>query len=247
MARRAPWQKATQVLTCRDGDVTTVLALRTGRYHTLNALGGFVWDLLDLEPDLDTIVGRVCAEFEATEVEIRTDVTELLQRLSSLRLVRQSVSVADQPVIRQISPSAPKNSRGATLPSALSVSWLIARTRFLLKTRGLLGAAHAAYRLALSRDVVLSPETVAALVRRVNRAATLSPFRAECLERSLTVVWALRNAGMNAKLRLAIRHYPFEAHAWADHNGVPLNELGSVCALYVPFPPLEPEMLQCGR
>jgi histidinol-phosphate/aromatic aminotransferase/cobyric acid decarboxylase-like protein len=57
----------------------------------------------------------------------------------------------------------------------------------------------------------------------------------------------LRRLGADASVRLAIRHFPFEAHAWTELNGAPVNEAPSVCALYEPFPALDLETLACSR
>ena len=40
------------------------------------------------------------------------------------------------------------------------------------------------------------------LTRRIESAATLYPFHADCLERSLTFLWLTRRAGMKADLRI---------------------------------------------
>ncbi len=68
-----------------------------------------------------------------------------------------------------------------------------------------------------------TPERIAWLVAR---AARNVPWPATCLRRSL-VLWALlARAGVATELRLGFRRQAgaFEAHAWVERDGVPLND-----------------------
>lgn len=76
-----------------------------------------------------------------------------------------------------------------------------------------------------------SPERLAWLVAR---AARNVPWPATCLRRSL-VLWALlTRAGVPAELRLGFRRQAgaFEAHAWVERNGIPLNDRRDIHAHY---------------
>lgn len=75
------------------------------------------------------------------------------------------------------------------------------------------------------------PERVAWLVEC---AARNVPWPATCLRRSL-VLWALlERAGIATELRLGFRKTDgvFEAHAWVELNGVPLNDRRDVRTRY---------------
>ena len=77
----------------------------------------------------------------------------------------------------------------------------------------------------------LPPERIAWVVER---AARNVPWPATCLRRSL-VLWALlERAGIAAELRLGFRKVKgaFEAHAWVELNGVPLNDRRDVRTRY---------------
>jgi hypothetical protein len=83
-----------------------------------------------------------------------------------------------------------------------------------------------------------SPRRIAWLVER---AARHCPWPATCLRRSL-LLWAflLRN-GVASELRLGFRNSDgkFEAHAWVEWNGAPLNDAPDVRSRYaVPEQPL---------
>lgn len=56
-------------------------------------------------------------------------------------------------------------------------------------------------------------------------AAALYPGRAACLERSLTLYWHLRRRGVDVRYRMGVQAYPFMAHAWIEHRGVPINDI----------------------
>ena len=77
----------------------------------------------------------------------------------------------------------------------------------------------------------IPPERVAWLVER---AARNVPWPATCLRRSL-VLWALlERAGVATDLRLGFRKTDevFEAHAWVELNGIPLNDRRDVRTRY---------------
>lgn len=68
----------------------------------------------------------------------------------------------------------------------------------------------------------------------VERAARHCPWPATCLRRSL-LLWAfLRRSGVASELRLGFRNPggQFEAHAWVEWNGVPLNDTPDVRSRY---------------
>ena len=61
-----------------------------------------------------------------------------------------------------------------------------------------------------------------------------SLFPARCLTRSLTLHFFLLRYGQNSEIRLGVRNVTgvFEAHAWVESEGVPLNEAEAVNQLY---------------
>ena len=238
---RAIVQQDPAVLECRHGELLTLLSLHTGRYHTLNALSAFIWEHLAGGATPADLARAIHAAFDTTGVDVDGDVVNVLAEF------RASGLVASPSGLRRAPWTAPRAQRPATSVSYASVALTLARVRCLLRTRGLLSAARFAYQAQISAVSAVGPSTVRQVVDRVNRVATLAPFRAECLERSLTVAATLRRLGADATVRLAIRHFPFEAHAWTELAGTPINEADAVCALYEPFPALGRETLTCSR
>jgi hypothetical protein len=71
----------------------------------------------------------------------------------------------------------------------------------------------------------------------VNSAAKHGIYRANCLERSLTLWWLLRRRGINTALRIGVRKYDskFEAHAWIEYQNDVLNDSNDVSEQYSAF------------
>lgn len=62
---------------------------------------------------------------------------------------------------------------------------------------------------------------------------------ANCLVRSVAVLVLWRRAGIAADLRIGVAatHPQFEAHAWVEVDGVPVNDTPEIAQRYVPFAP----------
>ncbi len=80
-----------------------------------------------------------------------------------------------------------------------------------------------------------NPRTIA---RITFAAAGYGLVRGNCLSRSLTLCYLLRREGYDARLRLGGRHEfkRFEAHAWVELNGEPVDEHDEIRGSFVPFP-----------
>ena len=75
-------------------------------------------------------------------------------------------------------------------------------------------------------------------ILRAVRSAELHGFSTpNCLERSLTLWWMLRRAGIASELRIGARKSDsrFEAHAWIEVDGQVLNDTPEVHAHYSRF------------
>jgi hypothetical protein len=83
-----------------------------------------------------------------------------------------------------------------------------------------------------------APEAAETLARAVEHAArSYSVYPADCLVRSLVLLWLLRRRGITAELRLGARTLTgrFEAHAWVEHGGVPLGDDADVARVFHAF------------
>jgi hypothetical protein len=80
-------------------------------------------------------------------------------------------------------------------------------------------------------------EIVEQTCRMVRAAAHYGTRRATCLEQSLALWYLLRKQHVAASLRIGVRKSArkFEAHAWVEHGGVPLNDAEEVHQHYAAF------------
>jgi hypothetical protein len=74
--------------------------------------------------------------------------------------------------------------------------------------------------------------------RKIAFATSLVPWRAECLEKSLALLFVAQRAGNGASLRIGVIPEPFEAHAWVEHEGQPVNDEPEHVRQYLMFPPI---------
>src|SRR5215207_5385390 len=76
-----------------------------------------------------------------------------------------------------------------------------------------------------------------AVARMVRAAAAHGPFRANCLQQSVTLWWLLRRRGLESGIRSGTRKEGgrFDAHAWVEFQGLALNESRDVHTRYTAF------------
>jgi hypothetical protein len=79
-------------------------------------------------------------------------------------------------------------------------------------------------------------ELVNAAEHAVAIAAALYPGRARCLEQSLVLYYLLRRQGVAVRYRQGVQAYPFEAHAWIEYRGQPINDVAEHVGWYTPLP-----------
>jgi hypothetical protein len=69
------------------GDDLVILDVRSGRYFELNDVGSLVWERLEHEVDVESLVDAVAAEFDAPRDVVFHDVEVLLGDLIKAGLV----------------------------------------------------------------------------------------------------------------------------------------------------------------
>jgi hypothetical protein len=72
-------------------------------------------------------------------------------------------------------------------------------------------------------------------------AARRMPGYFSCLPRAVALQWILARHGCRASLRIGVRKQGevLDAHAWVEHEGIPLMERPGIAEEYAPFDPLE--------
>lgn len=83
------------------------------------------------------------------------------------------------------------------------------------------------------------PDRIAEIVRLVDAAARHHLYPMTCLRRTLVLQRLLLQEGLPTRLRLGVRGEGrrFEAHAWLEHDGVPVGEPADVALRFAPFEP----------
>lgn len=87
----------------------------------------------------------------------------------------------------------------------------------------------------------LSPNTfLTACEYAVAMAAALYPGRALCLERSLTLFYFARRAGIPVTYHHGVQPLPFMAHAWVEYEGGVINDSNEHVITYRRLPQVCP-------
>jgi hypothetical protein len=113
---------------------------------------------------------------------------------------------------------------------------LLLFTRLSLKTLGFRRTVRLVRWRGARLGVRAPRSTPARAARAVAIAGAFFPGRAVCLEQSLALYLLLKRLGHEATLRIGVQPYPFLAHAWVEHGGVPVLEDEETVARFVPFP-----------
>jgi hypothetical protein len=117
-------------------------------------------------------------------------------------------------------------------------------TRLVAVSLDLLGYARTAALLAraarLTRRAappVAARDRAVAVARRVEKVAARRPLPVGCLPRALVVRTILASEGIDATVRIGVQRSggTFRAHAWVEHERVPVAEAGQVLAGFAPF------------
>jgi len=117
-------------------------------------------------------------------------------------------------------------------------------TRSVAASLDLLGYARTAALLArVARVTRRAPPPVAArdraiaVARWVEKVAARGPLPVGCLPRALAVRAILAREGIDTTVRIGVQRSggAFRAHAWVEHERVPVAEAGETVAGFAPF------------
>jgi hypothetical protein len=224
------------------------MSLKTGRYYTLTGTGAAAWLLLcdgtrsaDVAGIPDTDVRALAASLSTAGLIESTDNPADRLRSSAKAAVSAAIPRARADDDRSACQDSDDDPR--QVPShGICLAALVA-FHLLLKVCRLRSVIARAYVRLPSHPRTAGRAWNREVTRRLELAAAIYPFRADCLERSLACVWLARHAGFDATLRLGVSPLPFEAHAWAECDGRTVNELEEGVARFTRFPPLSADWL----
>ena len=124
------------------------------------------------------------------------------------------------------------------VPSVAQCTFLILATKTALRLFGLrptLRWLHGRVQIGPVRCRV-DIETIKATEHAVAMAGALYPGRALCLEQSLVLYYLLRRRGAAVRYCQGVHPYPFQAHAWVEYQGEPINDVAEHVKWFTRFP-----------
>ncbi|MEX1135091.1 MAG: lasso peptide biosynthesis B2 protein [Acidimicrobiia bacterium] len=115
-------------------------------------------------------------------------------------------------------------------------AWLLTVISIRLRLFGF-GGLRARLSSVSSRSGQPLEDSPVRLTELVSKVAKRLPWKANCLERSLTLAWLLRRRGHAPSLRIGVRRATGELlfHAWIELDGLVLNDAPDVADNFTPF------------
>ena len=233
------WRASADTLICRHGDTATLLSTRSWQYFGLNPTAYRAWERLTQGDDEVTAAAVVAADYGVEAGEVRGDIAALTATLARLGFLEDRGTADTRPSGARWAPPPVAARRATAVPSLAACLGALIDTGLRLRRQGLDPQAWLADDTAAPSGV-LSPAERRDATWQLLRAAAWLPVRTFCLQQSLALVAVLRRAGVDARLRLGARPYPFVAHAWVVADGAPVNESDEQLAMYAPFRPAAP-------
>lgn len=124
-----------------------------------------------------------------------------------------------------LSPAAGR--RRVAVPSVFRCGLMILAVKTALRACGFGRTIRLIWRRVERVDINISVdvEIVRATEHAVAMAGALYPGRALCLEQSLVLYYLLRRQRVAVKYCQGVQPYPFQAHAWVEYDGEPINDV----------------------
>ncbi|MEL4073317.1 lasso peptide biosynthesis B2 protein [Ochrobactrum sp. GPK 3] len=94
-----------------------------------------------------------------------------------------------------------------------------------IKTRGIVNTLTKIGKVQKVLTKLLPQRELPCVADQIMTAARLSPFRFECLEFAIAMrCYAEAKGYKNTKFCLGVQRFPFLAHAWVEHDGIPIGD-----------------------
>lgn len=228
---------ASDVLWCAIDETSIVLCLDTNTFHHFNKSAALIWAHITQGADHRELVQRLSERFPTVPVlTLERDVSNVLEGLAERSLI--TTESAARGLVQDWLSAKPRAVDGnpvTRMPATLMVVTMLVLIRASILLLGLRSTLSWLARLDSNSVRPLRKADLIASARAVAFAAPLSPLRAECLERALCLLWALRKRGGAVSLHFGVRPHPFSAHAWLETDGEPLNDHPEHVKTFVPL------------
>lgn len=226
--------RSDRVASTEQDGATIVIEFQRGQYFRLNRTATELWGQLGQPISIASLRLWFLQRYAdaAPEAVLKNDFEGVIRDLRTSGLIRATSSPLvhrSSGFLRQVLADTPL----AAVPGVffcLKELWKVCGCLRWSSVEAVLAHTHS---IPVTRSPLLvRTAELAAMHRQVAYAVALSPFRIMCLARSVVLVRLLRRLGHNATVRLGVVCFPFLAHAWAEVDGEPVNELPDALLRY---------------
>jgi hypothetical protein len=224
-------------------DGAALLDIQQGLCLSLNPVAMRIWRGLKLQKSLDQITDDLATEFrEISRQQIRGDVFDFVSDIrQKCLLVLEEKAAARQylsmffSLLQTCGRAAEKVHKSSVKSSGLlmvkAFFGLLAFDAFRFGTN--FARIHAGLQGWPVAHRTTPADTVDRVCRAINYACVWYPKRVLCLQRSAVTTCLLRSFGVPAQMVIGAQKFPFEAHAWTEVEGRPINEGRDVRRIYL--------------
>ncbi len=214
------FQVRKEVISTRVLGCIVLLNPATEQYLTLTGVAARIWELVGEGLTPPGIAERLCEEYDAPGEEVATDVSAQLRSWLHQRLVAPAIPACEAEPRRfgAVSTVAAEVSVDHTSGFTWTVDWIRGRVQ------------------AVPASTSATIDAVQAVQWPVAMAAALYPGRARCLEQSLLLYYLLRRQGTAVRYCQGVKPFPFQAHAWIEYCGEPINDVSEHAQQFVRLP-----------
>jgi hypothetical protein len=225
-------------------DGSALLDIRQGLCLSMNQVGLRIWNLLRQGCSLEQVRTSLCTDFpDIAPDEIRSDVDGYITELGHKGLLIES----DNGLMRAKEISTPlaflqrwlnwvhsRPKHNANVPRFLLAKAFLGLLIFdLVRLERKFAVVHRFVHDWQVASRSTSVDAVEDICRAINYACIWYPKHVLCLQRSTVTTCLLRSCGIPAQMVLGAKKCPFEAHAWTEIDGQPINERRDVIHLYL--------------
>jgi hypothetical protein len=242
------WRQRSSVLVAGRGDTTVLLAFDKERFYSLAGTAALVWRMLADGDSAPNIAKRLAAQHNmmANVDDVEADVNRLLDDFETRGLGGRAGLSDPRPVSQRVANThRPARKARSTKPSTMACVIRLLLVTGALRILGLRRTLRLTFWLTEAVGPSLAHNSMAHdIAEQVELARVLTPLKPQCLEKSVVLLWFLRECGLEAHLRIGVLAQPFAAHAWVECNGAIIAEDPEQLTRYCVFPPIDSELLQ---
>jgi hypothetical protein len=243
LAQAITWKPSPSVREIETQDGSVLLDIEQGLCLSMTPVGMMIWRRLKLDETSSQVADYLAGEFpDVPRQQIQGDVADFWKDLRDKELLvsrRECDHAKRSPrLLSLLRPNQHKNKRWPRSRKRLSL--LLFWKAFIgLLVFDLLRLGKNFTKIHLSVHgwpVYRQPagnDVVELVCQAVNYACVWYPKRVMCLQRSAVTTCLLRSCGLAAEMVLGAQKAPFEAHAWTEVGGKPIDEQRDVKKFYL--------------